>query len=431
MKEETMHMKRILLLMLGIFIFSILPLSADYELELKMRFYEGVRSGESEPLDFVTSSYLQPTVTATIPSRFLLAEEKQQIRKVFNLKEVNLITEADLRWNERKGDIKYAFRIDGKQYFVTLSIVPKEYKVASQTEKKDIVHQTRIQVLEQTGEEKTDLMDSEIILPRKKMAVLGFEDKEGRPYFLSFHVTKVAGVAPPPPPPPAAPAPPPPPSPEEIKQTKEIIREFEKGAVKVEGAIKPPKIIKKVQPVYPVEARQAKVEGAVILGVRTDNQGRVKSAMVYKSKEPLLVEPTIAAVKQWIYEPLVIQGKPVEAVFTVTVNYKLKEVIGGVIGGATGSDEAAVHAVPPKIIRKVKPVYPKEAREAGIQGTVVLEATTDEEGKVVKVKILKSESSLLNEAAVDALRQWKYEPIYKDGEPVGVTFTVTMTFKLQ
>jgi TonB family protein len=425
--EERMRQKKILWVVLGSVVFSALLLHADYELELKMRFYEGVREGKSESPEFVTSSYLQPTVTATIPSRFLLAEEKEQIGKVFNLKTVNLITEADLRWSAKKGDIAHVFRLDGKEYRMILSIVPKEFKASSDAAKKETVHQIKIGILEQHGETETNLMDTEIILPQEKMAVLGFEDKEGTPFFLSFHVVKPP--PPPPPPPPSPPSPPPPPA-KEIKQTEEKIKEFEKGAVRCVGEIKPPKLIKKVEPVYPEEARKARVSGVVILGVRTDTQGRVRNAMVYKSKDPLLVEPSIDAVKQWVYDPLYVKGEPVDAVFTVTMTFKLKEEarVGGVVGGViqTGDFEK-----PPKLIKKVEPVYPEEARQEGIQGVVLLEATTDKEGNVVKVEVLKSESSLLNQPAVDALRQWKYEPVYKDGEPVGITFTVTVTFKLK
>lgn len=419
-----MRQKKILWLVFGSVFFSALFLHADYELELKMRFYEGVREGKSESPEFVTSSYLQPTVTATIPSRFLLAEEKEQIGKVFNLKDVNLITEADLRWSDKKGDIAHVFRLDGKEYRMTLSVVPKEFKVSSDTARKEAVHQIKIEILEQLGDRKTDLMDTEVILPQKKMAVLGFEDKEGNPYFLSIHVVK----APPPPPPP--PSPPSPPS-REIKQAEEKIKEFEKGAVPCIGEIKPPKLIKKVEPVYPEEARKARVSGVVILGVRTDIQGRIKNAMVYRSKDPLLVKPSIDAVKQWVYEPLYIKGEPVEAVFTVTVTFKLNGKQEGVVGEVEAPIRAMGEIKPPKLIKKVDPVYPEEARKEGIQGVVILEATTDEEGNVVKVKVLESESSLLNQQAVDALKQWKYEPFYVDGKPVGVIFTVTVTFRLK
>lgn len=85
---------------------------------------------------------------------------------------------------------------------------------------------------------------------------------------------------------------------------------------------------------------------------------------------------------------------------------------------------------PPKLIKKVDPVYPEIARQAGVEGTVICEATTDIYGRVAEVKVLKS-IPLLDQAAVDAVHQWVYEPMLIDGEPQGVVFTVTVNFNLE
>jgi protein TonB len=81
------------------------------------------------------------------------------------------------------------------------------------------------------------------------------------------------------------------------------------------------------------------------------------------------------------------------------------------------------------LIKKVDPVYPEAARKAGIQGIVLLEATTDEQGNVAAVRVLKSIPEL-DQAAIDALKQWKYEPVIVEGKPKGVAFTVTINFRL-
>jgi TonB family protein len=79
----------------------------------------------------------------------------------------------------------------------------------------------------------------------------------------------------------------------------------------------------------------------------------------------------------------------------------------------------------------VDPKYPVEARKALVQGAVVLEVTTDKEGNVESVKVVKSDSSLLNQASIDAVKQWKYEPMMSKGKPVSLTFNVTLTFRLR
>ena len=84
----------------------------------------------------------------------------------------------------------------------------------------------------------------------------------------------------------------------------------------------------------------------------------------------------------------------------------------------------------PRLIRRVEPAYPELARQARQQGVVILEATTDIYGRVAAVRILRS-LPLLDQAAVDAVRQWVYEPLLLNGRPRPVTFTVTVTFVLK
>ena len=73
---------------------------------------------------------------------------------------------------------------------------------------------------------------------------------------------------------------------------------------------------------------------------------------------------------------------------------------------------------------------PDLAREAHIEGVVILEATTDIYGRVASVRVLRGHA-LLDAAAVDAVRQWVYEPLLVNGRPRPVTFTVTVRFVLQ
>jgi protein TonB len=109
-------------------------------------------------------------------------------------------------------------------------------------------------------------------------------------------------------------------------------------------------------------------------------------------------------------------------------------VVGGVLGGVVGEVEAPVRAVgeikPPKLIKQVDPLYPEIARQARVEGIVIIEAQTDIYGRVVKVKVLRS-IPLLDQSAIDAVRQWVYEPMVINGRPRGVIFTVTVRFQLK
>jgi protein TonB len=82
------------------------------------------------------------------------------------------------------------------------------------------------------------------------------------------------------------------------------------------------------------------------------------------------------------------------------------------------------------LIHQVNPVYPPLARQARVQGVVVLEAVISKEGSIESLVVV-SGHPLLNQAAVDAVKQWKYRPTMLNGDPVEVITTVTVTFTLQ
>jgi protein TonB len=83
----------------------------------------------------------------------------------------------------------------------------------------------------------------------------------------------------------------------------------------------------------------------------------------------------------------------------------------------------------PEKTRDVQPVYPPMALAARIQGIVIIEATLGADGRVINAKILRS-VPLLDNAALDAVRQWEFMPTLLNGVPVPVIMTVTVNFTL-
>jgi len=113
-------------------------------------------------------------------------------------------------------------------------------------------------------------------------------------------------------------------------------------------------------------------------------------------------------------------------------------VLGGIIGGSNlppppketpkrirvgGQVQTA------KLINKVQPVYPPLAKQARIQGTVRLQAVIAKDGSVVELQVL-SGHPLLQQAALDAVRQWRYHPTLLNTEPVEVVTTIDVIFTL-
>jgi protein TonB len=82
----------------------------------------------------------------------------------------------------------------------------------------------------------------------------------------------------------------------------------------------------------------------------------------------------------------------------------------------------------PRVTKLVSPAYPKLAKQARVQGTVVLEAIVTADGKVAEIKVV-SGHPLLVEAAINCVKQWEYEPTLLNGVPTPVILTARVHFQ--
>lgn len=109
--------------------------------------------------------------------------------------------------------------------------------------------------------------------------------------------------------------------------------------------------------------------------------------------------------------------------------------------GVVGSAPAASSKLPQRVrvsqgvtqkmrISDVVPSYPMEAKQAGIQGLVVLAVVIGKDGNIQSLKVLDSPSPILSQAAMDAVKQWKYRPYVLNGTPVEVDTQITVNFTL-
>jgi protein TonB len=103
------------------------------------------------------------------------------------------------------------------------------------------------------------------------------------------------------------------------------------------------------------------------------------------------------------------------------------EVRGG--GGETAIRRAGRDVTPPAKLSGSPPIYPELARRARVQGDVVIECTIDPSGRVVDASVTRS-IPWLDEAALEAVRGWRYRPTLVDGVPVPVLMTVTVRFRI-
>jgi protein TonB len=100
-----------------------------------------------------------------------------------------------------------------------------------------------------------------------------------------------------------------------------------------------------------------------------------------------------------------------------------------VVPAASAPINATKNVQDPKLISSTRLVYPLPARQANVQGTVALALDIDAAGKVVGANAL-SGPLLLRQAAIDAVKQWKYSPGLLDGKPAAAQVTVKVEFRL-
>jgi len=436
--------------------------------EMRLRVLEGVKQGAAAPPSVVTSSLLHYIFSANFQSDEDLAEEQGQVKRIFNLKDVRLLTEGLLEWRLGRPDkVDYIFRLDGKEYLVRVrggDLNAKPGSIASQSFGVEVIEQMTEKIGVKTEKsvpilatKAVSLLDTDFTVSNlKNVTVFGFEDSQGQPYFISLRQTKMYA-------------------------DEAVLKRSGVEIGKVVPEVKPPKLINQVDPVYPEDAVKAGIAGIVVVEATIDIYGRVSAVKVIKPV-PGLDQAAIDAVKQWVYEPMMINGKTRPAIMTASLQFMLAKdkdgkirgvagsitgqekgkavgwiepgtlggveggVVGGVLGGVVGGvlggvsseeqkefEKGAVKAVgdvkPPLLIKVVNPIYPEKARKAQVEGIVILEARTDEKGNVEDAKVLKS-IPVLDQAAIDAVKQWKYEPAVIDGKPRKIVFTVTVRFTL-
>ena len=192
-------------------------------------------------------------------------------------------------------------------------------------------------------------------------------------------------------------------------------------------------------PKYPPAAIEGKLQGEVAIRVLIDNQGKVKDMEARKGKSVLIIAAA-KAIGRWNYKPFAVNPgqQGVESLIVLTFSLE---------GGPSVKDAApelldtldtslrvrktcfAGAILAGHLIHKVDPDYPETARVAHVQGDVVIEVTIDKSGNISRAAVVKG-PTLLVDAALTAVKQWKYAPYVQDGHPVEVETTVTVRFHL-
>ncbi len=116
----------------------------------------------------------------------------------------------------------------------------------------------------------------------------------------------------------AAPPPPPPPPPVKEAPKKDL------GPQRVSSGVQSAKLVNGPKPSYPPIAKQARIQGAVVLQAIIAKDGTIQKLTVLSSANPLLTPAAMDAVKRWVYIPTILNNEPVEVITEITVNFSLQ-----------------------------------------------------------------------------------------------------------
>jgi TonB family protein len=217
--------------------------------------------------------------------------------------------------------------------------------------------------------------------------------------------------------------------------------------VSANGNFTTPLIRKRVNPQYPGMARTDFVDGDVLMDVVIASDGSVRDIKVTHGL-PQLISSATHAVSQWEYEPARINGVAIACKAKIKVSFKIvaDPAAMAAANAAENSAPGGVHGVkpslpppPPGVMRisgrvmagmlekRVEPVYAADSLALDARGDVVLLATIAKTGEVGDVQVV-SGPMRFRDAAIEAVKQWRYQPYLVEGEAVEVQTTIALNF---
>jgi len=177
-------------------------------------------------------------------------------------------------------------------------------------------------------------------------------------------------------------------------------------------------------PLYSEQARRARLEGVVTIGVHVDGNGRLTGAHVVKAVGFGLDQNALVALRQWQFRPGTRNGKPEAMDAEIDIEFNLQsEAVNAMIA----NDMATLvgpGVTPPRVVRTADASAPR----VHARGSVVLDAVLLEDGTPKIVRILQSLTPEADESAVRHFEQWRFTPAMKSGVPVKVRMNAEVRF---
>jgi TonB family protein len=181
-------------------------------------------------------------------------------------------------------------------------------------------------------------------------------------------------------------------------------------------------------PVYPEAGKTEQLAGVVAMDLQVDTSGAVAQIKVL-SGDPVLSRAAVQAVTKWKYRPVTVGGSAIAVNGNVLLTFNPAKSPPVREGGEWPLRRLGCSGPQGPLLYQVNPNYPKMARAAHLEGDVVLDIVIDKEGNVADMKVV-SGHPLLVQSAMDAVKQWRYQPYLVAGQPVAVDGRVTVKFHM-
>ena len=181
-------------------------------------------------------------------------------------------------------------------------------------------------------------------------------------------------------------------------------------------------------PLYSDEARSLGIEGTVVLEVTVGVDGKPRDLQVAHGLGFGLDQNALVAVRDWHFVPARRNGRPVDSSTEINVEFNLKTAE---LNESIANDMATrigPGVTPPQVVYRSEPASLVNGHSAPDGGTVVLDAIIPEDGIPRVIRVIRSLDWQFDESAINALKQWRFSPAMKDGNPVKVRMNVAVEF---
>ncbi len=219
-------------------------------------------------------------------------------------------------------------------------------------------------------------------------------------------------------------------------------------------------LVKGERAVYPLAAAEKQLQGQVWVRLHISETGDVNDVDVV-SGDPILAQAAVSAAKKWKFKPYIKNGHSVSVLYKMPMDFAFRgNVIDTPVPAQVASPEpnTTPAATPPAgsadsppggnpaekvkrvrvsqgvsqglLLHKVQPIYPDDARRNRVQGTVLLQAVIDKNGRISDLEVISGPKEL-TAAAIGAVQQWRYRPYLLQGEAVQVQTQIVVNFQLR